>query len=251
MHSNQLAELAGVTVRTLRHYHQIGLLPEPGRSANGYRRYTVRHLATVLRIVSFTDLGIPLSEVREVLDDPAAAMRVLDRIDAHAEEEIERLDARRSRIARLRAADAPPDLPATLLPYADVLRPLASGRAGTGVYEREQLALIHHFTRSTGMRWLAAALENLSLRAAQHMRVMNDFLSLSDDATTEHVQAVADDLSRLIADSTPASSIPELDSRFAALLLAHQEEHFTGAQRLVWDRLLHTFDAASSSDRER
>ena len=35
MLSSELAELAGVTVRTLRHYHQIGLLPEPPRTAGG------------------------------------------------------------------------------------------------------------------------------------------------------------------------------------------------------------------------
>jgi hypothetical protein len=35
----QLAAYAGVTVRAVRHYHQIGLLPEPERDASGYRRY--------------------------------------------------------------------------------------------------------------------------------------------------------------------------------------------------------------------
>ncbi|MEV4016841.1 MerR family DNA-binding transcriptional regulator [Nonomuraea angiospora] len=40
MLSSELAELAGVTVRTLRHYHQIGLLPEPRRASGGYRNTT-------------------------------------------------------------------------------------------------------------------------------------------------------------------------------------------------------------------
>ena len=35
----QLASYTGVTVRAVRHYHQIGLLPEPDRDASGYRRY--------------------------------------------------------------------------------------------------------------------------------------------------------------------------------------------------------------------
>ncbi|HJF65313.1 MAG TPA: MerR family DNA-binding transcriptional regulator [Slackia equolifaciens] len=39
MRSKEVAEFAGVTVRTLRHYHQLGILPEPPRSANGYREY--------------------------------------------------------------------------------------------------------------------------------------------------------------------------------------------------------------------
>ena len=48
--SNELAKLAGVTVRTLRHYHAIGLLDEPPRQANGYRDYRPEDLLRVLRI---------------------------------------------------------------------------------------------------------------------------------------------------------------------------------------------------------
>ncbi|WP_270479843.1 MerR family DNA-binding transcriptional regulator [Collinsella tanakaei] len=50
MKSNELAKLAGVTVRTLRHYHAIGLLDEPPRQANGYRDYRPEDLLRVLRI---------------------------------------------------------------------------------------------------------------------------------------------------------------------------------------------------------
>lgn len=39
MRIGEFAELVGVTTRTVRHYHHIGLLPEPDRSANGYRIY--------------------------------------------------------------------------------------------------------------------------------------------------------------------------------------------------------------------
>ena len=43
MRSKEIAALAGVSIRTLRHYHQIGLLPEPPRQNNGYRAYSVPH----------------------------------------------------------------------------------------------------------------------------------------------------------------------------------------------------------------
>ena len=45
MRSNEVAKLAGVTVRTLRHYHQLGLLAEPERSENGYRDYAATDVA--------------------------------------------------------------------------------------------------------------------------------------------------------------------------------------------------------------
>ena len=41
----QVAGLAGVTVRTLHHYDEIGLLPPSGRAANGYRTYTAADVA--------------------------------------------------------------------------------------------------------------------------------------------------------------------------------------------------------------
>ena len=52
MRSNDVAKLAGVTVRTLRHYHQLGLLSEPPRRANGYRDYSPADVARVLRTIS-------------------------------------------------------------------------------------------------------------------------------------------------------------------------------------------------------
>ncbi|GAB2496111.1 DNA-binding transcriptional MerR regulator [Nocardiopsis aegyptia] len=61
MLSSELAELAGVTVRTLRHYHQIGLLPEPPRWTGGYRRYDAGDLVRLLRITRLTALGVRLS----------------------------------------------------------------------------------------------------------------------------------------------------------------------------------------------
>ena len=50
MRSGEIARLAGVTVRTLRHYRSIGLLPEPNRSDNGYCEYTLDDLLRLLRI---------------------------------------------------------------------------------------------------------------------------------------------------------------------------------------------------------
>lgn len=118
MLSSELAELAGVTVRTLRHYHQIGLLPEPPRSIGGYRRYDVSDLVRLLRITRSTALGVPLSALPAVLDDPAAVEELLDELDRQAAAEIERLNARRADIAALRSSGSPPDLP----PELSVLR---------------------------------------------------------------------------------------------------------------------------------
>ena len=62
--TRQLAELTGTTLRTVRHYHEVGLLAEPERRANGYKQYGVAHLVRLLRIKRLTDLGLSLRRDR-------------------------------------------------------------------------------------------------------------------------------------------------------------------------------------------
>ena len=68
MRSSEVARLAGVTVRALRHYHAIGLLPEPARSDNGYRDYDIDDLVRVLRVKRLASLGFPLERVGGMLE---------------------------------------------------------------------------------------------------------------------------------------------------------------------------------------
>ncbi|GAA2501569.1 MerR family transcriptional regulator [Streptomyces thermolineatus] len=68
----QVAEFAGVTVRTLHHYDAIGLLSPGGRSAAGHRRYDDADLDRLQQILFYRELGFPLDEVAAILDDPDA-----------------------------------------------------------------------------------------------------------------------------------------------------------------------------------
>jgi MerR family transcriptional regulator, thiopeptide resistance regulator len=81
--AREFASLAGVTVRALHHYDQLGLL-RPRRSPAGYRLYRERDLERLEQIVALKFLGIPLKQVRTLLDrdslDMAAALRVQRRI---------------------------------------------------------------------------------------------------------------------------------------------------------------------------
>lgn len=67
MRSKEVADFAGVTVRTLRHYHQLGILPEPPRLANSYREYGAVDVARVLRIKRLASLGFSLEQVGDML----------------------------------------------------------------------------------------------------------------------------------------------------------------------------------------
>ncbi|SIR94015.1 MerR family transcriptional regulator [Micromonospora avicenniae] len=68
----QVAKLAGVTVRTLHHYDEIGLLSPSGRSSTGYRRYDDTDLERLQLIRHYRELGFPLDQITGILDDPAA-----------------------------------------------------------------------------------------------------------------------------------------------------------------------------------
>src|SRR3954468_6147915 len=100
----QLAAYAGVTVRAVRHYHQVGLLPEPERDDSGYRRYGPTAVVSLIKIRTLADAGVPLSQIRLVLDADAAALaEAVERIDGQLRDEIERLETSRKQIAQLTA----------------------------------------------------------------------------------------------------------------------------------------------------
>jgi DNA-binding transcriptional MerR regulator len=66
----QVARLAGITVRTLHHYDESGLLHPSERTRAGYRRYTDADLIRLQQILLYRELGFPLDEIAVILDDP-------------------------------------------------------------------------------------------------------------------------------------------------------------------------------------
>jgi DNA-binding transcriptional MerR regulator len=102
----QAAAFASVTIKTVRHYHRLGLVGEPRRDASGYRRYTSTDLLRLIQVRTLAEAGVPLAEIGDLLDaEPerfAAALayggqRLTDRIEA--------LVARRDTLHRLAAGD--------------------------------------------------------------------------------------------------------------------------------------------------
>lgn len=68
MHIGDLAEATGLSLRTIRHYDDIGLLPATTRSEGGFRVYTEPDLQRMLVIRSMKPLGFTLEEMAELLD---------------------------------------------------------------------------------------------------------------------------------------------------------------------------------------
>jgi MerR family transcriptional regulator, thiopeptide resistance regulator len=66
----EVARLAGVTVRTLHHYDEIGLLRPSGRTPAGYRNYHGADLDRLQRVLGYRELGFSLDEIATLLDGP-------------------------------------------------------------------------------------------------------------------------------------------------------------------------------------
>ncbi|AJT67413.1 hypothetical protein T261_5797 [Streptomyces lydicus] len=155
MRIGELAGLVGVSTRAVRHYHHLGLLPEPERRANGYREYGLRDAVALARVRRLTELGLGLEEVRDVLADDSGRElhEVLAELDADLARQEEEIRARRARLAALRRqAEEHGGLPAEG-PVSDELAALFGEMARTSAArpgpepamaatEREVLALL-------------------------------------------------------------------------------------------------------------
>jgi len=71
---HEFAEMAGVTVKALHHYDRIGLL-KPARTAAGYRAYRLSDLARLEQVIALKALGIPLKQIRSILEREQLPLR--------------------------------------------------------------------------------------------------------------------------------------------------------------------------------
>lgn len=156
----QLARYAGVTVRAVRHYHQVGLLPEPERDPSGYRRYGATAVVSLIKIRTLANAGVPLSRIRQMLDaDATTFAEAAQRIDEQLRDEIERLETSRKQIAQLAAGDSLV-LPPAVVAYLDRLREIgASARMVAG--ERDGWILMSARWPDEIEEWVPAKLADL------------------------------------------------------------------------------------------
>src|SRR4029078_12020080 len=100
----ELAKRTGLTVRTLHHYDEIGLLKPSSHSDSGYRLYTAADVARLQQVMSLRQLGFSLDEVRDCLGRPRLAP--LEVIGLHVARLREQIELQRKLCARLEALAA-------------------------------------------------------------------------------------------------------------------------------------------------
>ena len=118
----EVAQLLGVTTKTIRHYHKCGLLPEPERTESGYRLYNAQALLRLKRIRHMQAFGLPLKHIKAILGDNLhqhTLREILQALDGELETQLQALQERRSRIRTLLEdeSQANIDQPATLTSF--------------------------------------------------------------------------------------------------------------------------------------
>ncbi|WP_214403106.1 MerR family DNA-binding transcriptional regulator [Pseudonocardia lacus] len=217
----ELAGLAGTTVRAVRHYHRIGLLPEPPRDRSGYRRYGAAALIRLLRVRRLRELGLALDRIGELLDGPEPALHeALDALDAELAAQAERIAAQREHLARLRAQSPDPDLPEPLA--AMFAKAAADGAPARAIAKEKELLLLD----------LALHPERTDAIVAEYVGMFERLVQRTDYAELAHrFDALAD------VDADPAT-VDALAVELAAVIRA---EHAAGDRtRGAWNPLAET-----------
>jgi len=190
MRTKDIAGLAGVTPRTLRHYHQIGLLPEPFRDRNGYRRYDVPALIRLLRIKGLAAAGVALGDMASFLEGRGApAGGLLDALDAQLLDQIGQLERQRELVAQLRTdADGPGLGFDPALPF----KALTEGRSeAANDAWREQLTLFSHLLSREDLAKLYGIYERLAQESEEFLALGKKFDALGPDSDAKYIDEMA------------------------------------------------------------
>lgn len=221
----QLAESTGITVRTLHHYEEIGLLVASERTEAGHRRYSSSDVERLYRIRALRELGLGLGKIGAALD---ASLDLANTLRAHlerVEREIADATILRDRLARLvvtaHEGVATGDLLTTIEGMTRMERHFTSEQLATLEARRETLG-------EDGMRSAETAWTEVGAQLREHME-------RGTDPASEELSDVAARAKELIAsftgnDPAMAQSLDKLRAEWHA-----SGESHPNMERSGWD----------------
>jgi len=104
MRIGQLAERSGTLVETIRYYENVGMMPDPPRSASGYRQYQPEHLSRLLFLRRCRDLGFSIQEIGSLLKLAEQREEPCSKVARVATHHLEAVQAKLSNLKRLERA---------------------------------------------------------------------------------------------------------------------------------------------------
>jgi DNA-binding transcriptional MerR regulator len=256
----ELSDVSGVTIRTIRYYHQIGLLPVPDRR-DGRRDYDLTHVARIARVRWLTQAGIPLATIATMLDEPhtgrASVLADLNAGVAALDRQLADLHAQRQRTAALidtvtRTGRLSP-MPAVMARFYDEMHAKATDEKTRRVIRRERDFVELAFYRGDMPPEAQALYEalteaNLAESAALfgHIAGREDDADLLDDREIDRIAgAVVDRIARHVGPNLPAvlrSIDVDLARRAADLYVRLSPPRQRRLDRAIADALLTTIE---------
>jgi DNA-binding transcriptional MerR regulator len=205
------ADLAGVTVRALHHYDRLALL-RPARTRAGYRMYGPRDLERLEKIVALKCVGVPLKQIKTVLDRDARALPDVLRAQRRA------LEAKRRRLDRAIGA------------IADAERSLQPGRPVAPALLRRIIEVIEMSDHAEDMKkyYSDEAWAELSKRREAMTDRMRDIAMEG----TRKWQALFADVTASLDEDPASPKAQALLARWLALI-----DEFTGGSQAIKEGL--------------
>ncbi|MFG2518574.1 MerR family transcriptional regulator [Streptomyces sp. NPDC048527] len=224
MRIGELAGIVGITTRAVRHYHRIGLLPEPARQPNGYREYSLRDAVELARIRRLTELGLSLDEVKDVLADDAGKdlVEILTELDADLARQEEAIRQRRTRLRPLLEqaegtgqlpAEAPvsPELTALFEDMARASARLTGPEPAMATKERELLALLETGSPGGDRGWLEALMHTLNADPDAMRRAYEVYARLDELAEADEDDVRVEEAAQALVDSIPEAAVQAMN----------------------------------------
>jgi MerR family transcriptional regulator, thiopeptide resistance regulator len=185
----QVADFAAVTVRTLHHYDEIGLLSPNHRSRAGYRRYQEEDLARLQEILFYRELGFALDDIAIMLDDPDADH------GQHLRRQCELLTGRVARLQQMLAA---------------VEKAMEADKMGISLTPEERFEVFgdndpRQHADEVAERWGGSDAYTQSQRRTKGYR-KDDWLRIKTEATD-----LTNGLAAAMSRTTPADSVEAMD----------------------------------------
>jgi DNA-binding transcriptional MerR regulator len=207
----QLASYAAVTTRAVRHYHHVGLLPEPERDASGYRTYDADAVVRLIRIRTLAEAGVPLARVQELLDaDEETFAEATTRIDRELRRKIRELQEHRRRIAELASGDSLA-VPQEVSDYLDLVRAIGAPEVMVEA-ERDAWILVAARYPTRIAAFMADKVAQLQdPRTVRFYRLIARLLDSTPDEQERVVEEMADLLVELFEEAAASGQLDEQD----------------------------------------
>jgi DNA-binding transcriptional MerR regulator len=191
----ELAKRTGLTVRTLHHYDEIGLLKPSLHSEGGYRLYTAADIARLQRVLSLRQLGFGLEEIRSCLDRPGfSPLEVIDLHVARLREQVAwqqklclQLEAIAGRLRAVEEVSAP-----------EFLRIIEEMTMWEKYYTPQQVALIKERREQAG----TALLNQKQEEWAELIALIRAEMDRGTDPASPKVQELAERWKQLLNESS-------------------------------------------------